>query len=217
MEGCASWRIELVHAMRDYGAKTTVPSLWFYGDNDEYWDVDTWQEMYKGYTEGGAPARMVAFGKFRDNSHAMFGAAAGLRIWLPELRRFFEQLGLPFDVKTRIVLAEHEAAPPPPSGFARIDALPILPTMTDKARAAWANYLDEPPPKAFAVSPHGSWAFRAGDPAAMRLALEHCALGKAKEPCQLYAVDDEVVYQPGASPAAVVAAPASAASEAARP
>lgn len=213
-DGCTNWRFELAHAMRDYGAKTTVPSLWFYGDNDEYFSVDTWQEMFRNYTDGGASARMVAFGKFRDNSHLMFGPADGLRIWLPELRRFFEQLGLPFDVRTPIKLAEHEHAPPPPSGFAPIDDARRLPNVSDKARMAWATYLDEPPPKAFAVSPHGSWAYRSGNPAAMRLALERCSQGFAKEPCQLYAVDDVVVYQPGATPPP---AAASAAAEAAGP
>jgi dienelactone hydrolase len=194
VDSCPQWRTELENAMRGYGADTRVPSLWFYGDNDEFFSVDTWQEMFKGYTAEGGPARMVAFGKFRDNSHAMFGSSAGLKIWLPEVRIFFRQLGLPFDVKYRIVLADHETPPPPPSGFTAIDDVAGIPFVGDKGRAAWPNYLDAPPPKAFAVSPHGSWAFRFGDPAAMRLAVERCSQGFAKEPCQLYAVDDEVVW-----------------------
>jgi dienelactone hydrolase len=208
VEKCLGWRVELAHAMRDYGADTRVPSLWFYGDNDEFFSVDTWQEMFTGYTAAGGPARMVAFGKFRDNSHAMFASGAGIQIWLPEVRTFFQQLGLPFDVKYRIVLAEHETPVPAPSGFAAIDDVARIPAISDKGRASWSTYLDEPPPKAFAISPHGSWAWRGGDPAAMRVALEHCSKGFAKEPCQLYAVDDNVVWQP----AAAAAAPASAAS-----
>ena len=211
MEGCPIWRTELVRAMRDYGAETRVPSLWFYGDNDEFFSVDTWQEMFKAYTDAGGPARMVAFGKFRENSHAMFPSSAGLRIWVPEVASFFRQLGLPFDVKYSIALADHESAPPPRSGFAPIDDASRIPYVGDKGRTAWANYLDAPPPKAFAVSPHGSWAFRSGEPGAMRIALERCSQGFAKEPCQLYAVDDVVVWQP-----AIAAGAASAASEAAR-
>ena len=202
VESCDRWRTELTRAMGDYGADARVPSLWFYGDNDEYFNVDTWQGMYKAYTDGGAPARMVAFGKFRDNSHAMFGSAAGLRIWVPEVRDFFRQLGLPFDVKYRIALAEHETPPPAPSGFAAIDDASRIPAVNDKARTAWVDYLDAPPPKAMAISPHGSWAYRYGEAGAMRNALERCAQGFAKEPCQLYAVDDEVVYQPAAAAAA---------------
>ena len=201
IDGCPHWRVELRNAMRDYGAETRVPSLWFYGDNDEYFSVDTWQEMFKAYTDAGAPARLVAFGKFRENSHAMFGSAAGQKIWLPEVRDFFRQLGLPFDVKYNIVLAEHETPPPSPSGFAPIDAVDRIPSVGDKGRAAWPNYLDAPPPKAFAVSPHGSWAFVSGESAAMRSALERCSHGFAKEPCQLYAVDDDVVWHPAAAAA----------------
>ena len=205
VENCPTWRIELAHAMGDYGARTRVPSLWFYGDNDEYFSVDTWQAMFKDYVDAGGSARMVAFGKFRDNSHAMFASGAGLQIWLPEVRTFFHQLGLPFDVKYRIVLAEHETPAPAPSGFAAIDDVGRIPAIGDKGRTAWATYLDEPPPKAFAISPHGSWAWRGGDPAAMRVALERCSKGFAKEPCQLYAVDDNVVWQPEAAAAASAA------------
>ena len=207
VDGCQDWRIELTRAMRDYGAQTRVPSLWFYGDNDEYFSVDTWQEMFKGYTDAGGPARMVAFGKFRENSHAMFGSAAGLKIWVPEVRSFFQQLGLPFDVKYPIALAEHETPPPPPSGFASIDDATRIPSVGDKGRSAWAYYLDAPPPKAFAVSPHGSWAFRTGEAGAMRIALERCSQGFAKEPCRLYAVDDNVVWQPATPAGAASAAP----------
>lgn len=200
VDGCQRWRVELKNAMRDYGADTRIPSLWFYGDNDEFFDVGTWQEMFKAYTDAGGPARMVAFGKFRDNSHAMFGSGAGLWIWVPEVRNFFHELGLPFDVKYRIALAEHETAPPAPSRFAAIDDATRIPFVGDEGRTAWSYYLDAPPPKAFAVSPHGSWAYRIGESGAMRLALEHCSHGFAKEPCQLYAVDDEVVWRP-ATPA----------------
>ena len=206
-QGCERWRVELRNAMRAYGTDTRVPSLWFYGDNDAFFDVGTWQEMFKAYTDAGGPARMVAFGKFRENSHAMFGSAAGLRIWVPEVRNFFRELGLPFDVKYRIALAEHEAPPPAPSGFAPIDDATRIPFVGPKGHAAWSYYLDAPPPKAFAVSPHGSWAMRVGESAAMRLALEHCSQGFAKEPCQLYAVDDEVVWNPATPAAPAASAP----------
>ena len=212
IDNCQHWRVELGKAMRDYGAETRVPSLWFYGDNDEYFSVDTWQEMFKAYTDAGGPARLVAFGKFRENSHAMFGSVAGQKIWLPEVRDFFRQLGLPFDVKYPIALAEHETPPPAASGFAPIDAAARIPAVGDKGRAAWPNYLDAPPPKAFAVSPHGSWAYVSGDAAAMRLALERCSHGFAKEPCALYAVDDDVVWHPAETASLPVGAAVSAAS-----
>jgi len=195
IDSCPRWELDLATAMGDYGAATRVPSLWFYGDNDEYFSVDTWRRMVKAYTEAGGAARLVAFGSFRANAHAMFGSAAGLKIWLPEVRSFFRQLGLPFDVQYRIVLADHDAPAPPPTGFAAIDDVARIPFINAKGRSAWSTYLDQPPPKAFAVSRHGGWAWRGGDPAAMRDSLERCTQATGRDDCQLYAVDDDVVWQ----------------------
>lgn len=195
VESCPRWESDLASAMGDYGAATRVPSLWFYGDNDEYFPVRTWRRLYQAYTDAGGPARLVAYGSFRSDSHAMFGSGAGLKIWVPEVRRFFVQLGLPFEVKYRVVLADHEAPPPPPSGFAPIEDATRIPFINARGRSAWATYLDQPPPKAFAISSHGGWWWRGGDPAAMREAVERCTQATGREPCRLYAVDDAVVWR----------------------
>jgi dienelactone hydrolase len=76
---------------------TQVPSLWFYGDNDSYWTVPVWHEMLRQYTEAGGKARVVAYGPFGSDAHGMFGARAGVAIWLPEVEKFLRELGLPFD------------------------------------------------------------------------------------------------------------------------
>ena len=206
LEECAHWQVELTSAMRDFGAGTRVPSLWFYGDNDQVFDMDTWHGMFKAYSGAGGPARMVAFGTFGEDSHEMFASGPGLKIWVPEVSRFFRELGLPFDVKYRVVVADHEMPPPPPSRFAPIDDAARIPFVDEEGRVAWQEYREAAPPKAFAVSPHGRWSYRYGDPAAMRVALEHCGENEAKEPCQLYAVDDDVVWHAETSPAAAAAA-----------
>lgn len=205
LENCAHWQADLTSAVRDFGAETRVPSLWFYGDNDQVFDTDLWQGMFKAYSGAGGPARMVAFGIFRDNSHDMFASGAGLKIWVPEVRNFFRELGLPFDVKYRVVVADHETPPPPPSRFAPIDDAARIPFVGKEGRAAWREYREAAPPKAFAVSPHGRWSYRYGDPAAMRVALERCAERETREPCQLYAVDDDVVWHAEMLPTAAAA------------
>ena len=198
---CASWQDALTVAVRDFGTGTRVPSLWFYGDNDQVFDNETWKGMFKAYSGAGGPARLVAFGTFGDDSHEMFVSGDGLKIWVPEVRNFFRDLGLPFDVKYRVVLADHETPPPPPSHFAPIDDVARIPFVNETGRAAWLAYREAVPPKAFAVSPRGRWSYRYGDPAAMRVALEHCGENEPKEPCQLYAVDDDVVWHAETSPA----------------
>ena len=212
-DSCSRWRTDLTSAMRDFGARAHTPSLWFYGDNDQLFDDVLWRGMYQVYTETGAPAHLVAFGKFRDNAHYMFGPSAGLRIWVPEVSAFFRQLGLPFEVKYRIVLADHDTPPPPPSGFAHIDDAARIPFINDRGRAAWERYLEAAPPKAFAIALNGHWSYRFGDPAAMRKVLESCSAKAPDSSCGLYAVDDDVVWQ--ATPAQAASAPASASSEAA--
>jgi dienelactone hydrolase len=92
---CVAWEDGLARAFAAYGAKTRVPSLWFYGDNDSYWSRPVWEAMHRAYTAAGADARMVAFGTFaQGDAHGMFGSRAGQSIWLPEFDRFAVELGV---------------------------------------------------------------------------------------------------------------------------
>ena len=94
-EGCAGWESTLARAAGSYGGNTRLPSLWFYGDNDSYFSVNTYSDMFKRYTEAGGPARLVAFGIFGSDSHGMFGSPDGPRIWQPEMTAFLQEIGLP--------------------------------------------------------------------------------------------------------------------------
>jgi len=96
-ENCNGWERALADAVESYAKTTTVPSLWFYGDNDSFFTPETWQRMHAQYTSGGGRARLVAFGSFGTDSHALFGSNRGSAVWLPELAAFFTQLGLPFE------------------------------------------------------------------------------------------------------------------------
>ena len=40
---------------------------------------------------------MADYGTFASDSHTLFGARAGVPIWLPEVERFFKEIGLSFD------------------------------------------------------------------------------------------------------------------------
>jgi hypothetical protein len=182
--------------MGAYGAVSRVPSLWFYGDNDSYFSVDTWQAMYKAYTDAGGKARLVAFGKFRDDAHDLFASPSGVVIWVPPVREFFQQLGLNFDIRYRIVLADHETAPPAGSNFAELAALDKLPFVNDAGRQDYASWLNAAPPRAFAIGDGGAWGRASGSAKAMSRALDNCNAHKPTQPCRLYAVDDAVVWAP---------------------
>jgi dienelactone hydrolase len=95
-EGCNGWERSLADAVASYARSTTVPSLWFYGDNDSYFVPETWQRMHGQYVAAGGRARLVAFGSFGSDAHALFSSTRGAPIWLPEVSAFFAELGLPF-------------------------------------------------------------------------------------------------------------------------
>jgi dienelactone hydrolase len=94
-EQCPAWQQSLARATGDYGKRTPLPSLWFYGENDSYFNPFTYKAMHEQYTQAGGQARLVEFGVFGTDAHSMFGSRNGIAIWQPEVSRFLAQLGLP--------------------------------------------------------------------------------------------------------------------------
>ena len=86
---------------------------------------------------------------------------------------------------------------PPPSGFAEISDVSKVPGISEAGREQYRRFLASEAPRAFALSPSGSiWAWFASlVPDAACRALVGCS-ERAKEQCQLYAVDDAVVWTP---------------------
>jgi dienelactone hydrolase len=194
-ESCPGWEQTLARDAGAYGKSTKAPSLWFYGDNDSYFAPRVWQDMHARYTAAGGKAKLVAFGNFGADAHAMFGSRGGLPIWVPEVDKFFRELGLPFDKRHNIALIDHDAPAPPSTGFAAVDDAAAVPHLkTDAAREAYRAFRAAPPPKAFALAPNGAWAWRSDGSAVMRVAVERCQTHAKDEICKLYAVDDAVVW-----------------------
>ncbi len=82
-------------AAAEYGEKTRIPSLWFYGDNDSYFGPSTWRPMFERYRAGNPQTELVAFGSFGNDAHSLFGSRAGESIWQPRLSEFMARVGLP--------------------------------------------------------------------------------------------------------------------------
>lgn len=97
-EQCIGWRLNLAKAAANYAEDTTLPSLWFYGDNDSFFSKDVYTEMFARYSKANPRAQLVAFGEFAEDSHSLFGSKAGRAIWEPHLEKFMKQLGLPVKV-----------------------------------------------------------------------------------------------------------------------
>lgn len=196
-EACPDWANTLASAFGRYGQDTALPTLFFYGENDALWPPALWRDMVQRYTQAGGTAQLVAFGTFKPDAHALLGHPQGVSIWLPEVERFVRSLDLPFDKRFDLALIPHAQPVPPASGFANVRDVDALPRPGPTMRAGYSAFLAASPPKAFALSMSGAWGWRANAAQAMTDALQACNTRAAPgRPCQLYAVDDQVVWHP---------------------
>jgi dienelactone hydrolase len=194
-EGCTAWQQNLIRAIGGYGETSRLPSLWFYGDNDSYFQPFIWREAHERFVQAGGRAELVAFGTFSGDSHAMFGSVAGLPIWLPRVTAAMDQVGLPTTVLHLLTPAK-DITPPPPSNFAKVEEIDKVPLRSERAREGYQAWLRADGPKAFAVHPvKGNWASAWSGERPYGRALANCER-LAQEPCKLYAVDDAIVWNP---------------------
>jgi dienelactone hydrolase len=192
-EGGCDWQQSLVNAFAEYGGKSTLPSLWFYGENDTYFNHDVARKLHDAYTGNGGNAKLIAYGPFKHDAHAMVGSRDGVKVWWPETEKFLQQLGMPTDE----VFALSEPPSIPKSNYAMIDNIDALPYVKDKGREAYRTFLGKSSPRAFAIASNGSWSWaEEGDDPVHRV-LANCKKNSGQA-CKLYAVDDYVVWSDGA-------------------
>ncbi len=82
---------------------------------------------------------------------------------------------------------------PPKTDFAKIENVNAVPGLSEDKRNIYRKFLNEPLPRAFAISDSGNvgWASKSAD--SMSRALYFCQI-YAKQSCRLYAVDNDVVW-----------------------
>lgn len=179
----------LVEAAGYLGARTKIPSLWFWGENDQVFPPSTWRPMYQSYHDAGGPAELVAYGSFMTDSHNLLGFPESLRIIGPKLDAFLAKVGLP----SRTTYPQYLPMPvPPPSHYAALEDVAAVPYLTEPGRALYQRYLAKPLPRALAIAPNGNAASETGGFDPLTKALELC--GKSAPGCRLYAVDNDVVW-----------------------
>lgn len=184
------WQSALVTAFRSYGSRTSLPSLWFYGENDSYFDPSLAQRLQTAYQSAGGSSQLIAFGRFKSDAHGLVSSRDGIPVWWPATERFLQHIGLPTDINT--LIGETERLPA--SGFAANDNADAVPHLTETGRAAYRHYLSQSLPRAFALSASGAWSWAEdGDDPPSR-ALAACQKN-SKLPCKLYSVDQDVVWR----------------------
>lgn len=94
-ESCIAWENNLAKGAAAFAQDTQLKSLWFYGDNDSFFNTATYRAMHENYTAAGGRAKLVAFGVFGTDAHSLFGSRAGAPVWQPEVTQLLADVGLP--------------------------------------------------------------------------------------------------------------------------
>ncbi|KND59819.1 Dienelactone hydrolase [Candidatus Burkholderia verschuerenii] len=191
---CDGWQKNLVSAYGDYGQNTRLPSLWLYGDNDSVWQGDLASRMYTAFTSHGARASMVDFGDYKNDAHRLVGDRDGVQVWWPHVKAFLAQIGMPTAVQYQV----SEPALPKATDFASLDSVKSVPFIDEGGREGYRNFLSQYSSRAFAVSDSGAWSWAEGGDDPMSVAIASCQK-QSNDPCHLYAVDNRVVWNDGAS------------------
>ncbi|HEY8605786.1 MAG TPA: CocE/NonD family hydrolase [Noviherbaspirillum sp.] len=203
--GSCRWEQSLVDAFAAYGGQSRLPSLWFYGQNDNHFGPELASRLYQAYTQAGGQAQLVAFGPFKKDAHGMSASRDGVQIWWPETERFLRQVGMP----TETVFALADEVKIPEVEYASIDNLDAIPYLRGNAREQYRVFLSKTGRRAFAVSPTGAWSWAEEGDDPVYQALSDCQK-HSSEPCRLYAVDNHVVWANEAQPVTASANPVAA-------
>ena len=188
-DGGCQWKSALVSAFGAYGSRSSLPSLWFYGANDSYFDHALVTQLHHAYAKAGGNARLVAYAAFKNDAHGMVGSRDGFAVWWPQAERFLRQIGMPTDE----VVAVAEDPPVPRTDFAVIHDIDSVPFLRERGREGYRAFLSKSSPRAFAVSPSGAWSWAEEGEDPVGRVLSACQ-ANSSQPCKLYAVDDYVVW-----------------------
>ena len=187
-QGC-DWKNSLVQAFASYSKNTSLPSLWFYGENDSYFDHNLAKRLYSAYQSAGFTPQLHAFGKFKNDAHGMAGSHDGVSIWLPETESFLHRVGLPAHPTINVA----KSVRPPATNYSELDNVSAVPYLSNTGRLGYRDYLKKTSPRAFALSSSGQWSWASeGDDPADR-ALVACQKNSTT-PCQLYSIDNDIVW-----------------------
>ena len=174
--------VQVAQYWQAHAAKARVPMLWLYWENDLYWGAEHPRRWHQAYTAGGGQAEWAQLGPISGDGH--LGFARDMDRWIPLVDAFLARAGL-----------TQSALPPvpPPSGFASLDDVERLPGVGPSGRDLYRRFLSSAKPRAFAIGPSGQSGFATGDWAVGK-ALGFCQ-ARTGVRCQLYAVDDQVVWR----------------------
>ncbi|MCU6434832.1 alpha/beta fold hydrolase [Undibacterium sp. Jales W-56] len=168
-----------------YGKTARTPTLWIYTENDKYFGPVYPKQWFAEFQKQGGDAALgeyKALPAYGDNGHLFF--SRGFQIWRPLVDEFLSRQGI------AIPKSEGEYSI---SHFAKMEDVDSPPLNSQEAREKYAQFLKMDVPRAFAIGPKGEFGY-ASAIGAVQKALSICQ-NRANVPCQLYVVDDKMVWK----------------------
>lgn len=178
----------LIRAFASMGARTRIPTLWLYAENDSLFAPDLVEALHGAYTRGGGQARLTEFPRLSTDGHFLWSAFDGRKQWLPALDQFLIANALPTWDPGRVQ--------------ASLDRLSIA----SASRTAIDTYLSAPSEKVLAMarSGRGVYWWAGGDLTAMRQKSLQACEQQYREPCAVvienFSVVDEMPAPSAAKP-----------------
>jgi hypothetical protein len=184
-----------VRALAAGAARTDAPTMqWLYAANDSFFDHALARRLAQAWADGGARAQLLLLPALGSDGHETVLREAAQPLLWSQFTPWLQSLALPTQVIQPRFADTREPAPQA-SGYARLDSVRDVPHISERRREVYRSFLQQPLPRAVAISEDGAigWASDVYKP--QRAALRFCQRSAAPgRPCRLYAVDNTVVW-----------------------
>ncbi len=151
----------LTSAMATFGARTRVPTLWLYAENDSLFPPDVVARMHAAYTEAGGLAKLWTFPPIMHDGHNLFADFSGRVKWLRAVDRFLQANRMPN------------------ANVARVQEVMNATKLADSARPVVEEYFSTPMPKLLVITASRKGAYWVANPSdikgARKRALANCS------------------------------------------
>jgi dienelactone hydrolase len=137
----------LTAAMASFGARTRIPTLWLYSENDSLFPPDVVGRMRDAYAAAGGRVELVMFPPVLHDGHRLFADFGGRVKWLRAFDRFLSAHRLPND------------------NIARVDEVMRAAKLGPVTRSTVEEYFSTPMPKTLVATASGTAAFWVANPA----------------------------------------------------
>lgn len=176
-------------SLKKKNSDTTPSTLWIYWKDDWYWGNEIPKKWFNAFKLGGGIGDFVHFNEIKGDGHS--GFSKDMKNWTKVVEQFLNSLPL----RLTPVELKKPSPVPPPSGFAAVGEIEKIPHLRETGREGYRNFLLKDSPRAFALNADGKWGWSSGHWDTSDRAIAYCNKN-AKNPCRLYAFDDDVVWSP---------------------